>query len=91
MFEHCYLIHIPQWCVNVLGYHRVTKALLPRLSATARVVMVASFYAGEIAHSLPSWAVRVTRVDPSVGGLDLTDAMFRKRAYDVDSAYVRKL
>lgn len=37
-----------QWAVNVLAYHRLTKALLPDLQRApgARVVFVASFWAG---------------------------------------------
>jgi NAD(P)-dependent dehydrogenase (short-subunit alcohol dehydrogenase family) len=40
------LLLLVQWCVNVLGYHRVTRALAPRLAPGARVVFVASNYAG---------------------------------------------
>jgi NAD(P)-dependent dehydrogenase (short-subunit alcohol dehydrogenase family) len=38
-----------QWAVNVLGYHRLVKSFLPQLqlaAGEARVVFVASFYAG---------------------------------------------
>lgn len=38
-----------QWAVNVLGYHRMVKSFLPQLRLAedgARVVFVASFYAG---------------------------------------------
>jgi NAD(P)-dependent dehydrogenase (short-subunit alcohol dehydrogenase family) len=38
-----------QWAVNVLGYHRLVKSFLPQLRLAereARVVFVASFYAG---------------------------------------------
>ena len=63
-----------QWCVNVLAYHRLTKAFLPNLKLSSsqqtnnksRVVFVASFYAG---------------------GLNLNDPEFKKRSYSSDSAY----
>eukprot|EP00037_Helgoeca_nana_P017983 m.171496 g.171496 ORF g.171496 m.171496 type:complete len:189 (-) comp24241_c0_seq1:720-1286(-) len=57
-----------QWAVNVLGYHRMIKTLLPNLRSAAaadaarpsRVVNVAS-----------TWA----------GGLDLADPQYRRRPY----------
>jgi retinol dehydrogenase-12 len=55
-----------QWCVNVLSYHRVTKAILPQMSkaAGARVVWVASNCAGGLNMNDPQFTRRV--YDPEV-------------------------
>jgi NAD(P)-dependent dehydrogenase (short-subunit alcohol dehydrogenase family) len=55
-----------QWCVNVLSYHRVTKSLLPQMSkaAGARVVWVASTYAGSLNMNDPQFTRRM--YDPAV-------------------------
>lgn len=64
--------HEMQWAVNVLAYHRLTRALVPHLRRAGsdgfrpRVVCVASSYAG---------------------GLDLDDVEFVRRRYDSNSAY----
>jgi retinol dehydrogenase-12 len=58
-----------QWCVNVLSYHRVTKSLLPQLSASggARVVWVASNYAGGLNMNDPQFIGRAYNPDVAYG------------------------
>ena len=54
-----------QWAVNVLGYHRLTRAALPRLLAAPapRVIFVASFYAGGLDLADPEFVARAYDAD----------------------------
>ena len=69
-----------QWATNVLAYHALTRALLPQLRLAASVANID----GDSGVFMP----RVILVASLyAGGLDLSDVEFKRRPYDVDSAY----